>query len=213
MIFELLLLVCKRKGFDASGLGGTLCHAMPNRTLATVSLFAFLYLASLDARAQEARSFEQLQLLVKAGDRIFVTDPTLNTFEGRIAGLSTSSLRVMVNGSSRDLSETDIFEIRQWRHDSLKNGAVIGAGVGLGLGIAFAVAICQDSWSGCGGGEVLAGLALYSAIGAGIGVGVDALIPSKQRVYIGGTRTSANRISLMPILNRSRQGIKVGFSF
>ena len=186
---------------------------MPNRTAATISILAFLYLASLDARAQEARSFEQLQLLVKAGDRIFVTDPTLNTFEGRIAGLPTSSLRVTVNGTSRDLSETDIFEIRQWRHDSLKNGAVIGAGVGLGLGIAFAIAICQDSWNGCGGGEVLAGLALYSGIGAGIGVGVDALMPSKQRVFIGGTRTSSNRITVMPILNRSRKGITLGLSF
>ena len=41
---------------------------------ASALILAFLVLSPSPAAAQEARSFEQLQLLVKPGDRLFISD-------------------------------------------------------------------------------------------------------------------------------------------
>lgn len=185
--------------------------AYRNTFSAAALMLAFWALSSQPAAAQEARSFEQLQLLVKPGDRIYVTDSMGNVTEGKVAGLSTSSLRLMTKSSTKDWSESDVFKIRQWRHDSLKNGALIGAGVGFGLSLAGVIAVCGE-WGDCGG-EAVAAVAVYTGVGAAIGVGFDALIPSKQTVYIGGTRISLNRIKIKPIVGHSRKGVVVAFSF
>ena len=184
----------------------------PNTFSVAVLTLAFLVLSSEPAAAQEARSFEQLQLLVKPGDRIFVTDSMGNVTEGRIAGLSSSSLRLMTKSSTQDLSESDVFKIRQWRHDSLKNGALIGAGIGFGLSLAGVIAVC-NGWGTCRGGEAVAAVAYTTGIVAAIGAGIDALIPSKETIYFGGTRTSLSRIKVKPILDHSRKGVAVAFSF
>src|SRR5690349_5344279 len=113
-------------------------------TLLVVSLVLSV-IGSVEGLAQQAGSFEQLQLLVKPGDTVSVTDlkGTLNT--GRITELSTSVLRLQVDGAIRDLSQNDVLEIKQRRTDSLANGAKIGALVGTGAGILGAIGLCIDS--------------------------------------------------------------------
>ena len=187
---------------------------MTHRTVlsAATLMLAFLVLSPQPAAAQqEARSFEQLQILVKPGDRIFITDATGNVTEGRVAGLSKSSLTLKTKTATRDWAESDVLKIRQWRQDSLKNGAIIGTGVGLGLGLLGAIAVCSE-WGDCGG-EAVAAVAIYAGIGAGAGVGIDALIPSKQTVYFGGAPTTSSRINLKPIVGKSRKGVALAFSF
>ena len=190
------------------------CMAYRNAISVIAVTLAFLFLTSFEAAAQEARSFEQLQVLIKPGDKVYVTDATGNETKGKLEGLSRSSLRLTVNGSTRDLAESDVFKVRQWRHDSVKNGAIIGAVTGLGLGIITLAVICHDDFiSDCGAGGVVASMAVYTGLGAAAGVGIDALIPSKQTVFIGGTRTSLNRFKVQPILSRSHKGIAVSMSF
>jgi len=180
--------------------------------LSTAALMlAFFALSPQPAAAQEARSFEQLQILVKPGDRIFITDSMGNITDGKVAGLSASSLRLTSKGAIKDWSESDVSRIRQWRRDSLKNGALIGTGVGLGLGIFGAAVFCGE-WGDCGA-EAVAFVAFYTGVGAGVGVGIDALIPSKQTVYIGAPRTTLSRIKVKPIVGNSRKGVAVAFSF
>jgi hypothetical protein len=178
---------------------------------AAALILTFSVLLPQPAAAQQARSFEQLQLLVKPGDRIFVTDATGNVTVGRVAGLSKSALSLTSKTSTRDWSESEVFDIRQWRRDSLKNGALIGTGVGLGLGIIGASFYCAEFR--CGRGEGVGIAAFYAGIGAGAGVGIDALIPAKQTVYIGGTRPTASRLNLKPIVSKSRTGVAMAFSF
>src|SRR5262245_6521918 len=103
--------------------------------LLTGGLF-LIVLTSIECSAQLVSSFQQLQLLVRPGDNIYVTDSMGQTTKGRIADLSPSSLGLVVKGVRRDLLQADVREIRQWRSDSLKNGALIGAGVGGGLAVA-----------------------------------------------------------------------------
>jgi hypothetical protein len=186
---------------------------MRNAAAALVIIAFVLFFISPNAEAQEAQSFEQLKVLVKPGDRIYVTDSTGTVTKGRITALSTSTLTLLANKNSRELSEKDISRIRQWRHDSLKNGALIGMGVGVGLGALGTAAFCGDSWYDCNAGEVIGLVAVYAGIGTAIGVGIDALIPSKQTIYVGGARTALNRIKVKPILDRSHKGVAMAFSF
>ena len=175
---------------------------------------AFLLLASLKAGAQPAQSFEQLQMLVKLGDNVSVTDATGVVTEGQIAGLSSSALRLRVNSMIRDLSESDVNTISQRRPDSLKNGTLIGAGIGLGVGAGILAGFCGGDYD-CEGnpGEVAGYLALYSGIGAAIGAGVDALIKTKQTIYLGTNRVTLNLHDVRPIISPSRKGASISLSF
>jgi hypothetical protein len=166
---------------------------------------------SVEAMAQQqAVSFEQLQVLVKPGDTVYVTDTAGTTTRGRIMGLSDSSLNLSANGKTRDFVQSDVFEIRQWRHDSLKNGALIGTGVGLVLTLIVVNAYCEGD---CGNGWAVAGVAFYTGVGAAIGTGIDAMIPSKQRIYYGGFRPSTKKFQVQPILGNAAKGLKVAFRF
>jgi hypothetical protein len=59
------------------------------------------------------------------------------------------------------------------RRDSLLNGAAIGAAAGAGFGIFFAHAVRDSDLTA---GHYAYGAVVFGAIGAGIGLGVDALI-------------------------------------
>ena len=172
--------------------------------------FLMLLLVAMECSAQQATSFDQLPLLVKPGDSVYVTDFSGNTVKGRISQLSSTSLGLTVNGKRRDLLQTDVSYIRQWRSDPLKNGALIGLGVGAGLGTFLVVYAC--SYEGGCGPEAVAGVFTTAGIGTAIGVGLDALIPAKQTIYQNQNRIS-RKVHFAPILNRKDKGVKVAFSF
>ena len=100
------------------------------------------------------------------------------------------------------------------RHDSLKNGTLIGLVVGLGASWGVVAAVCANE--GCeldAGGAVLGSL-IYGGIGAGIGAGVDAAIPGRRQiVYRAGTAAPSARLSLAPVITSRAKGIAVAFSF
>ena len=174
-----------------------------------VAGLSLLFTTPLCAQTLPAQSFEQLQVLVKPGDSIYFRDSTGATSKAKILGLSPSSLQVMTKSGIRDLFEADVSEIKQWRNDSLANGALIGLAGGAAVGIIGAVAYCS-------GGERCSGVAPaimgWSALGAGIGVGIDALIPHKLTIYSGGGRIS-HHLEFGPVLGPSRKGVAVRFSF
>jgi hypothetical protein len=170
--------------------------------------FCLTLLLSAPALAQQASSFEQLQVLVKPGDNVYITDFAGNTTKGKILELTASSLGLTVDGVQRNWLQNDVREIKQWRGDSLLNGAVIGAAAGAGIAIAPAI-YCQG---GCN--EAVAMTALFcGGIGAAVGVGIDALIPAKQTVFRSKTLSSLERLQIRPILNRSNKGVQVALTF
>lgn len=177
-----------------------------------VIAISFSLLNAMQASAQQARSFEQLQVLVKPGDNVYLTDLSGKVSRGRITGLSGSSLQLMANGTTREFTESEVFQIRQWRQDSLRNGALIGAGAGLGLSVTFVAAACSGS-DECSGGWAAAGIMVYTGLGAAVGAGIDALIPHKRTIYVGGRQATPGKIKLQPIFNRSHRGVSVAFSF
>lgn len=170
------------------------------RMISTAALgFALTAISAAPARAQETRavdSFTQLQLVVKLGDTITVTDSTGRKAEGSLMDLSPSTLVMLAEGRRRELQERDVAAISQRRPDSLKNGAWWGLGAGAatgfvvsGLGSA-AASLLDGPDARVSAGPVVAGTVLIAGIGAGIGMAIDALIKSDRVIY---SRSSAAR--------------------
>ena len=167
---------------------------------------AILLLAALTLDAREsvraqgpATSFDQLSVLVDRGDKVRVTPSSGKPFSGRIMGLSASELTLRVGDQLRVLKEPDVSTIRHRRQDSLRNGALWGLGAGATAGMV--------ACGRCHIGPGLGVAALYGGLGAGIGVGIDALIEGNVTVFEG--RRTKGRIVLRPQLTPSHKGATV----
>jgi hypothetical protein len=165
--------------------------------------FALLLVVAATAEAQQvAGTFDQLRVLVKRGDTLTVTDGAGQRLRGKLTDLSESSLVLEVSGTRRVLQGADVDIIEKRGSDSLKNGALIGLSIGAGL-FGAAMGAATGDW-----GYAALGAVLYGGIGAGIGVGVDALIEG-QRVIYAGSRSTRTSFNIAPILSRSRKGVLV----
>jgi len=160
-----------------------------------------------------AGSFDQLRVLVKAGDTIRVTDRTGREVRGSVIDVSASSLALATNGSQRTFLERDIASIRQRRPDSLSNGAKWGFVVGAGLGLLAGLTIASE-YEGSSGTALIPMLGLvYGGIGAGAGAdaAIDAMHSSERAIYV--RRSAASKMSLRPFLTADRTGVLASLAF
>jgi hypothetical protein len=86
--------------------------------------------------------------------------------------------------------------------DSLLNGAVIGFAVGAALGIAFAYATRDSELDA---GQYAYAALIFGGIGAGAGLGIDALSNRNPSVAVRSPR----RVALGPRVSRKTAGIRV----
>jgi hypothetical protein len=163
--------------------------------------------------AQQVSSFEQLQLLVKPGDKIDVIGVDGIRTRGKIESLTPASLRLSTNGGFRDFAQKDALEIKQKRSDSLANGALIGAvSAGGFLGVS-AIVLCSGGECNSDGPQIAAVILTYTGIGAAIGVGIDAMIRHRQTIYKQPAQSALRSVGVAPLLTSSRKGAVVRFSF
>jgi len=84
---------------------------------------------------------------------------------------------------------------------------VAGGGIFVIGGIACAlVSDCHAA------SETFAAAAVFGAIGAGIGVGIDASIKTERLVYVA-PGAAMGGVALLPVLSRTRQGAMVVLRF
>ena len=168
--------------------------------------------AALPCAAQEpVRDFSQLNTRLRPGDTIWVTDAQGREVKGTILSLAADEL-TLEGRSGRSFGAPDVATIQVRRADSLRNGALIGLGVGGGLVL---VACVANAESGDAGWCVL-GAAIYGGIGAGIGVGIDALIPGKKLVAYrapGSPGPAPARLSMVPVITPRAKGVALSFAF
>jgi hypothetical protein len=159
------------------------------------------------AAAQDpVRTFDQLGTRLKVGDTVWVTDASGREVKGRIEGLGSTSL-TLSGGKQRTFNDSDVRAIMERPQDSLKFGALLGLGIGLGVGVAL-VAVSDET----DGAAV--GIAMLGGIGAGIGCGIDAMIPMPRRpVYLPQGGTPKGQVSLSPIVGPRAAGAAVSFAF
>jgi hypothetical protein len=159
-----------------------------------------------------ASSFDQLNVLVKPGDKITVVDLAGREAEGRIGMLSRDRLTLVTPAGPRELGEVDVAQIRQRRGDPLQNGAIIGAAAGAGYGLALlAIVVSADDGGGPIPAGVVIGMVVFTGVGAAAGAGIDALITRRQVIY--RKPPGESRLSVVPLFGRGRRGVAVTLKF
>lgn len=93
------------------------------------------------------------------------------------------------------------------KSDSLLNGALIGAAAGVGSGLLLCRA--SEPWRNCR--DDVGPMLSFAAIGAGIGIGIDALI--RERVTTFESATGATQLQVAPMVGRGAKGLRVGVLF
>jgi hypothetical protein len=193
--------------------GSTSCNTVRVQFfLRTATTAAFLLITAAGAGAQE--SFADIQHLLRPGTTVFVTDDTGTETRGRVVDVGPSSLRVAINGTERDWPAPTVQRLER-RGDSVRNGAIAGSVTAGIFGLLGFVAA-----AGAGGGgeafpivpteqQMITGLALLIGAGAGIGAGIDALIPGRTLVYL----KPSSRANLEPWITPNAQGLRLQITF
>src|SRR5262245_54333490 len=160
------------------------------KAIAVPALAALLFVPAT-AHAQESLGGWR-GLNVSSLDTVYVTDDAGRRTEGKLLRLDADSLVMLVDGAKQRFDAERVRRIDR-RGDSLKNGAWIGAALGVLFGsIAAGISDCpgDDPGGNCAGfriGTFAGALGIYTAIG----VGVDALIPGRTRIFDAGRSTAA----------------------
>jgi hypothetical protein len=89
--------------------------------------------------------------------------------------------------------------------DSLLNGAIIGAVAGVASGLFFCTRM--EPWDNCR--DDYRAMFKFGAIGAGIGMGIDALI----RKSVFQSASGATQVHASPILSRRGKGLRLSLRF
>jgi len=181
-----------------------------------LSISVLLLFGSTVGLAQQASSFEQLQVLVQKGDQVSVTTADGKVTKGSIDAVSTSTLHLLQNRVPIEMAQMDVVEIKKKDPigNGVKMGALIGAGVGAGFGVLGALVGCGDADCAPEAVAVAAFSIGFSAgIGAGVGAMVDAISNRNPIVYRAPPRPSTARIRITPLLSADRKGVRLSLSF
>ena len=106
--------------------------------------------------------------------------------------------------STASAQTADSSEVTVRQSDSLVNGALIGAGVAVASGLFFCTRM--EPWRNCR--DDVGAMLKIGAIGAGIGMGIDALI--RKKVY---QSASGAEVHAAPIISRRAQGLQMSVTF
>jgi hypothetical protein len=185
--------------------------------IALVAVIGILMSAAAGSAQQAAAtSFDALAERIRVGRRIWVTDGAGREVEGRLERISSDGL-VLKKERLEIFTAADIRRVRAREHDSLKNGALIGLGIGGGLGTAWCIgAIADDSGDIDARVECAEGFTVFPALGALIGLAVDAVIPGRMRVVYEALlpRGAPGRIlTAVPLFSSRAKGLAVSLAF
>jgi hypothetical protein len=171
-----------------------------------IALLAFLLLFanSATARAQAANVDDAFT----PGKTVWITDAAGHEEKARI--LSVSGDTVTANVGDRDTRRfrmSDITRVRARKSDSVLNGALIGAGAAVTSGLVFCRML--ESWDVCRSN--VGPMMRIGALGAGIGIGVDALIRGRKTIYESGPGSAS--ITALPLIGRRAGGLQFSVGF
>ena len=177
-------------------------------TKATAILAASLVLAFFGSRQALAQgdasqvdpAFVQLQNTLKVDDTLTVTSENRNKIKGRLIEITPDHILLRVKNGQQTIAAPQIMKVGK-RKNGVLLGALIGAGAGISVGLAL-----NASNVGLDGAYTFVPVVM----GLGIGIGIDALIPSTRTVY---DRKSQTRVTVSPVIDRDRLGARVTLKF
>ncbi|HJR58435.1 MAG TPA: hypothetical protein VJ813_03515 [Vicinamibacterales bacterium] len=148
-----------------------------------------------------------LETTLRPGMTVWITDSGGQEEKTRIVGVSGGILTTTAGGDTRRLRTSEVMRVRVRHSDSVLNGALIGAGVAVGSGLF----LCRltETWENCrdDAGPMLR----IGAIGAGVGIAIDALLRGRRTIYQGAPGSA--RLYVAPIATRHAGGLQISVSF
>ncbi len=151
--------------------------------------------------------------LVKQGQTVEVIDDQGQEFRGKVRTLSAATLTLDRADKATEIPFERIAQIAR-PNDGLGNGALIGLGAGVAFGILGSTAGTSDCDYGfrgpCGARFVVGSALIFGAIGAAIGVGVDALVHKERMIY---RRDPGRQTRVAPVVGPGVGGAVVSVSW
>ena len=170
------------------------------------ALLTFLAVsASTSVSAQthqgDARNLESIR------GTVWITDSGGQEVKTRIVDVSGGVVTTIAGGETRRLRTTDVVRVRVPHSDPLLNGALIGAGAAVASGLLLCRA--TEPWENCR--DDIGPMLGFGAIGAGVGIGIDALIRGRRTIYEAVPGSARLRAS--PIIGRYAGGLQISLIF
>lgn len=156
------------------------------------------------------QSFDQLERVLKVGQRVVVTDAEGRETKGKVQDLTSGQLVVQAS-DTRTFREPDVLKIRRASVHGVRNGILAGLGIGAAVGVAGFAATYHSGddavyyWA-------YIGTWLSPAVGAGVGA-IAGRAWGNETVYIAPARTGAARVTVSPLLAKRATGLSVSVRF
>lgn len=182
-----------------------------NGTATWLKRIALLFLFSVStgsaASAQApAGATPNLETTLVPGTTAWITDSDGVESKTRIVSLADDIVTIAAGDRIRHLRTTDVTRVRVRHSDSVLNGALIGAGAAVASGLF----LCRltEPWENCR--DDVGPMFRIGAIGAGIGITIDALIRGRKTIYVA---PGTPRLHAAPIVGRRAAGLQMSFTF
>lgn len=170
-----------------------------------IALFTFLVVFSSSVAAQAQTT--NVDSTFAPGSTVWITDATGQEEKARILSVSGDAVTASVGDDTRRFRMSDITRVRARKSDSVLNGALIGAGVAVASGLFLCT--LTEPWRNCR--DDVGPMLRIGAIGAGIGIGVDAIIRGRKTIYEAGPGSAS--ITATPLVGRRAGGLQFSVSF
>jgi len=183
---------------------------MRGTSLLLVMLLVMPPVVPADPIAQEAAdSFAHLtrQQILEVGNTLWVAyadegGGTPQDIKVRFLNLTDSAITVFVDEAELVIEEKDVRQIVREQRGPLWNGALIGAAVGSISGLLLFGGFPDNRR------DLVPLVAVPAALGAGIGLGIDALRKEHRTVYLNpGSTEGTLRLEVLPLLSSNRKGV------
>ena len=185
--------------------------------LTRIALAVFAFPAAASAQAV-ARTFDELNVRVRSGETVYVTDNQSRTIDGLLLTVSADALVMEVASGRVTLSVAQVDRVRVRRRDSLKNGILGGLAAGAAGGALAALLtdshyrpstpctfVCDGFFST--GQVIAAGMLVGGVLGIGAGAAIDAVIKERRLVYEKASGAPQTRLVIAPLVRRGGAGV------
>jgi hypothetical protein len=148
-----------------------------------------------------------LDAVLMPGTTVWITDSTGREDETRIVDVAGDVVTTSTGEETRRIRKAEVTRVSARRADSVWNGALIGAGAAVASGLFLCT--LTEPWANCR--DDVGPMFRIGALGAGIGIGIDALIRGRKTLYeaVPGSR----QLRAAPIVDRRARGLQVSLSF
>jgi hypothetical protein len=157
--------------------------------------------------AVRAQADASLESVLIPGSTVWITDSTGREERTRILGVSGDVVSAAVGDEVRRLRAMEVVRVRARRADSVLDGALIGAGLAVGAGLFLCTR--TEPWENCR--DDVGPMLRIGALGAGAGIGIDALIRGRRTIYEAPERSA--RLHLSPIAGGRARGLQLSVTF